>query len=423
MIEKLLIKNFQAHEKLAITFDPQITVIVGATDSGKSSVFRALRWALLNQPRGSSFVRDGATDVGVKVQIDGREVVRSRKGTENGYSLDDDNYTAFGVSVPPSIEEFLKVDDLNFQQQHDAPFWLSLSAGEVSRRLNEIVDLEIIDRSVSKVKSKIQTQKQLVETNLNQLKKERETLASYLWVEEAGCDLTDLAGEEAINLARSEDIHDLELKISKAKELKSTQEEKVNLFTFLSGFFLVVEKKLFFDERVEKLKGTLDSIKELTTLTSFSLISDDFDQMREQMEKMKELRKKATEMVRISEEVRALQEGAREIEIPDFTPQIDAIRVIVTKGKRLRSLIQEAQALQESAREIEIPDFSSYIDVATNSKKKCSRLSDLISEITFVSGKAENLVDQRGKLIYEIEELTQGLCPVCGGKYEEVCEK
>lgn len=55
---KLRIQNFQAHKDTTIEFDC-ITTIVGPSDIGKSAVLRALKWVAKNEPKGTSFVRDG----------------------------------------------------------------------------------------------------------------------------------------------------------------------------------------------------------------------------------------------------------------------------------------------------------------------------------------------------------------------------
>ena len=46
MLQKVILENFQAHEMSVIEFTEGINVICGASDQGKSSVIRAIRWAL-----------------------------------------------------------------------------------------------------------------------------------------------------------------------------------------------------------------------------------------------------------------------------------------------------------------------------------------------------------------------------------------
>ena len=152
MLERLLIQNFQRHAKRAIDFGA-ITTIVGPTDAGKSAILRALRWVCTNTPGGGAFIRHGSPGCTVRLEVDGHVIVRRRgtTGDPNTYGLDGAEYKAFGRGVPDDIAALLNLSDLNWQGQHDAPFWFADTAGEVSRQLNAIVDLGIIDNRLAHV--------------------------------------------------------------------------------------------------------------------------------------------------------------------------------------------------------------------------------------------------------------------------------
>jgi DNA repair protein SbcC/Rad50 len=145
MLTTLMLKNFQAHKKLAIDFDPHVTTIVGPSDVGKSSIIRALTWASTNKPGGDAFIRHGAKGAVVTLSVDGHTITRAKCNEGNIYFLDDQEYKAFGADVPTPIAQLLNLGDINFQGQHDSPFWFSETSGEVSRRLNAIINLQIID--------------------------------------------------------------------------------------------------------------------------------------------------------------------------------------------------------------------------------------------------------------------------------------
>lgn len=151
MIKTIRLRNFQAHKDEIIECGP-ITSIVGRSDVGKSAVIRAIRWVCLNQPNGSSFIRHGEGECSVSIVVDSgnSHVVRARdRGSDNTYVLDGVEFRSFGLGVPDDVVSVLKVSDINFQMQHDAPFWFSLSPAEVSRRLNSVIDLEVIDSSLA----------------------------------------------------------------------------------------------------------------------------------------------------------------------------------------------------------------------------------------------------------------------------------
>lgn len=149
MIEKIQIQNFQRHDKLRVVFDEKITTIVGPSDVGKSAVLRAIRWVAFNRPLGDGFIRHGEKSCSVKLWVDGHRIERRKAKGENVYLLDGKKLSAVGTEVPESVQSYLSLSPENFQGQHDSPFWFSLTSGEVAKRLNSIVDLEVIDSSAS----------------------------------------------------------------------------------------------------------------------------------------------------------------------------------------------------------------------------------------------------------------------------------
>jgi len=171
VIEQLVLKNFQRHQNLTIDLDPHITTIVGPSDSGKSAVIRALRWLATNSPAGDAFIRDGEKKAGVVLTVDGETVERERGAGANIYRLGEDEFRAFGNEVPQKIGQMLNLGPLNFQGQHDSPFWFGETAGEVSRQLNKIVNLSIIDNVLSFLASRTREAKVEVSV-LEQRKKE-----------------------------------------------------------------------------------------------------------------------------------------------------------------------------------------------------------------------------------------------------------
>lgn len=152
MLRYIKLYNFQIHECLTVPLSPQVTVLTGRTNAGKSSVVRALRWLLFNKPV-AHFRRTGSKVTYVEIGVDGHRIRRTRTDTKNTISLDGKIFKAVGRDVPAPIVNILKVAELTVARQHDEIFWVSDSGGEASRRLNQIVDLQSIDRTVSNLNS------------------------------------------------------------------------------------------------------------------------------------------------------------------------------------------------------------------------------------------------------------------------------
>jgi chromosome segregation ATPase len=154
MLKTLRIKNFQKFDKMLLEFSPTLTTIIGSSDSGKSSLFRALQWVVLNRPSGVGFIKHGTDDTRVRLTTDRHRIERSRIGSDNAYFLDGEKYKSFSTSVPEDLQKALGMTSLNFQSQHEPLFWFSLSPSALSSEINRLVDLDSIDYVNKKLRAK-----------------------------------------------------------------------------------------------------------------------------------------------------------------------------------------------------------------------------------------------------------------------------
>lgn len=231
MIERLRIANFQKHARLTIDLDPSITTIVGPSDAGKSAIIRALRWVCFNKPDGDGFIRDGASFAKVQLTVDGMKITRAR-GKANKYTINGKDLVSFGRGgVPDVISDLLNMTPDNFQSQHDSPFWFSLSGGEVSRQLNAIVDLGIIDSSLSKAmraSRQAAADTRAIKKNLDEARAEKEALAyvpdlddQYREIERRTKSLEKKTVRTAALSDLISDVKGVEQSIGRKRELKS----------------------------------------------------------------------------------------------------------------------------------------------------------------------------------------------------------
>lgn len=204
MIERLRLKGFQCHKSLTIDFD-QIVVLAGKSDVGKSAIIRALKWLALNRPNGDAFVNHDSEFAKVELEVDGRRIVRS-KGKENTYRLDDKKYIAFGSDVPEEIRDALNIAPENISGQHDPPFLLSSSPGDVAKCLNDVVNLGLIDRTLAKLSTEARKARMVAELCKERLDDARGKRDGLSWTEDADIDLRKLESlEKEIDKTRSEE--------------------------------------------------------------------------------------------------------------------------------------------------------------------------------------------------------------------------
>jgi exonuclease SbcC len=194
MLESLKITNFQIHRKLEIDLDERITTIVGPSDRGKSSILRAIRWLVTNRPAGNAFIRHGSSSSEVSLRVDGRTVQRIKTDRQDGnlYKLDDQAYQAFGADVPSAVTKTLNLDGVNLQSQHSAPFWFSLSPGEVSKQLNQIVNLDLIDRTLANLAAEQRKGRAAIGVSEERLQAAREQRDGLEWTKEADAKLKEV---------------------------------------------------------------------------------------------------------------------------------------------------------------------------------------------------------------------------------------
>jgi exonuclease SbcC len=192
MIEQLTIKGFQAHKKLTIELDPHITCIVGPNSAGKSSIVRALRWICLNKKPHGRVIHWALSKASVKLTVDGQTVLRKQGHGTNLYSLNGQVFKAFASNTPEPIKQLLNLEEVNFQRQHDQPFWFSLSPGQVSRELNSIVNLETIDQSLSNIGAELRKARTVVDVIEERLAEARKQKEQLQWIREVDVALVEI---------------------------------------------------------------------------------------------------------------------------------------------------------------------------------------------------------------------------------------
>jgi hypothetical protein len=146
-----------------------------------------------NRPSGAGFVsywnrdKKGNPDDLTKVTLvrDGTEVSRYKDKDSNGYSVGENVFGAMGTDVPDLVTSTLNLTELNVQKQLDPHFLLSLSAGDVAKYLNNLVNLSLIDEVMSKADTDIRKNKADIIGAEGDKDLASRDLASLLWVDKA----------------------------------------------------------------------------------------------------------------------------------------------------------------------------------------------------------------------------------------------
>ena len=262
MLESISLKDFQNHRKLVIEFSTTITTIVGESRSGKSALLRALRLVLFNRPSGIAYINHDANMARISLVVDGIKVIRKRAKDLNTYTIDGKELHSFGQGVPQEISDLFNVSEHNFQRQHDPAFWLALSPGEVSKELNAVVNLDLIDRTLSNLGAQLRkatTAADLTEERLNKTTKRLEELH---WCEEAAVRIERIEKAESEVVALQRNIDTLYDLIGKVRKIEPFLEQKPPVAE-LSDLLKQVRALQDEQRKMERLESLIKSVTEV----------------------------------------------------------------------------------------------------------------------------------------------------------------
>lgn len=385
MFQKLLIQNFQKWDKLKVEFDPRITVITGPSDAGKSSILRALAWICLNEPDGEDFIRHGANGCTARVYLeDGQSVCRRRGKGENAYYLNEDEFKAFGRGgIPDTIKNLLKVGNVNFQYQKDSPyidiqsrplFWFSCNATEVSRQLNEVVDLQAIDESLAKIGKTVRKANDTVDITKHRLTQARETKEALAWVVDADRDFTELETLEAAATAARSRAAGLRELVASIKQTDARQQAAFCQLQLLNACGKVGAACRRLQCQREALQSQVKDCERLQDLVSRGIPD-------------------------ISPVSTALGRAA------EISRQRNNLHLQITRAKDARDKIVDMPSTES---------LSAMLSKATLAASRSSALRGMIRDIQAWIVEIRNRRQIQDTEQREFDEKTRGACPICG---------
>ena len=287
MLEALKIKNFQAHRKLTVRFD-QITTFVGSGDVGKSSVVRALKWLTTNRPSGNTFITHGESQCVVKGKFEDVTVTR-RRGRTNEYAIDDHVYKAVTTTVPEDVQSITGINPgapVQLQEQHDAPFWLSLTSGQLAKELNVLVDLTLIDNISTHLISeqrRINAEVKAVDALVHKLEETDYNLA-FVDAFEKDLEILETLSQEIVDM--DTDAGDVQELVDDYNDARQKLDRMTEKFSDLESDFAVLER---LEREVLSAETQADSLMKLMRrhrdCTKRSEVSEaSLNDLREQLE-------------------------------------------------------------------------------------------------------------------------------------------
>lgn len=398
VLKKLTVKNFQSHRNTELEFVPGVNIIVGQSTSGKTALFRAMKWLMENRPLGlrvKSRFSNEKDPVEVQLFIDDTVVSLSKMKSKSFYKLGEGEgkiFQGMDKSVPDEVLMALNMSELNSQEQLDPHFLILNSPGEIARALNKIVRIEEVDTWVSSLTTQINDKNREVKILQEQIKEVDVELKKYENLEELKMDVEHI---EKVNL-----------------QLEQYKKDKAVVVTlFADGKWI--------EERLRENKEFL-SVEEKVVLLEQTIL--DFEQVKQQ----------ANQLFNLIQDIKEVSEKIKKNEIL-VSCNIDNVFSTFEKAKELQ---QEKVLLQEWAKVSEnilmgkdfVESLSPRVIEVENTQKQLKNeivfrgiLQQIISDIKVYTNRMEVQGKRIGVLATELATFLEeiGVCPECGSPLTE----
>lgn len=165
-IQNLILNNFQQWKKGTITFTKGLNVLVGNTECGKSTLFRAIS-SILTGKMPEDYIRKGCKDVEVKINFNDNTYFRRFRSKKD--NIADANGLVFervGKDIP--FEYFKKLGKTNIEfgskelslclySQFEPHFFITLSNYDKSKLIGTICGIDIVDKLVDSINKDIRS--------------------------------------------------------------------------------------------------------------------------------------------------------------------------------------------------------------------------------------------------------------------------
>jgi len=180
IIEKIKVNNFQSHSDTEIVFSPNVTVITGRSQSGKTAILRAFRWLTENRPKGFRF-HSYFSEEPTKVFLwaEGNQILHEKSDNKEQYQLNEKVFKGMGFDVPDEILSILNLGVINIQDQLEEPFLITSSPGNFARVINEITNLDKVDNWVSSLTTRINSTNKEISLTENDIQVFEKKISQY----------------------------------------------------------------------------------------------------------------------------------------------------------------------------------------------------------------------------------------------------
>ena len=387
---KTTIKDYQIIKKANLEFRPGLTVIIGPSNNGKTSIFKALKANMYTVP-GSTPIRVGQSSYAVGIQYNEHTVILQKSNKDSVYLIDGEKYTKFGTTTPEAVSKALNIkeltlngnkEQLNFWDQMNYPFLLDRTAVELFRFIIDSGD----DDQISKALKNMVSDRQQISKDINILQGSINSVDNRLNSLKEDLDKS----KSIIDAANS--IIDLQVKVAKLNSMKFIKTSLDN----------IKQNEQLVKPKLDKSKIEFDNLEQLNY--SLNLLNQRYNVLSDILIKLDNI-------------------IGSESDINERLVKINRIFNIdlskTSKLFRMKEIFKTINYINDRKNELEKHPHDFYdinIDeyrIKLNSLKEISRNLDLINEKNIENSKTLENIDVKLDEIIKLKGLFD-ICPVCG---------
>ncbi len=291
-INLIKLENFQQWKKGEIPFTNGLNVIVGNTESGKSTIFRAIS-SILTGKMPESYIRKGEKSCKVEINFSDSSIFIRERGKKNNIATaNGKSFERVGKEIP--FEYFKELGKTNIEfgnnnlslcmySQFDPHFFITLSDYDKSKIIGVICGIDIVDKLMDRINADIRQ----ANSNIKYLKSKIEEDSSKL----------DVLKENTVKKKERVDL---------LKSIKEAYENKFNMLEKLSKLSyntVLIEKHINTNVNQYNLnKEKIDAFnfkKDINLLKNLLKIKNDNEKIEKTISEHQKLQKINNSLIKI----------------------------------------------------------------------------------------------------------------------------
>lgn len=192
-LSSLRLKDVQSHKDSVLPFHPGLNVVVGTSNSGKSTIIRGLLF-LFTGEWSKSYVRHGCKDSEIEGQLEDGTIIERIKGSVNKVAKVDSNgvrtdFSGFGTTLPVEISSAFgilpfridkdKALQANVCMQHDSLFLLKETGSYCAKILGRLSGLHLVDIALRNLNADIKNNQNRIALEEQRIESANKALEKY----------------------------------------------------------------------------------------------------------------------------------------------------------------------------------------------------------------------------------------------------